>query len=120
VNLFVYGSLKKGFFNHNRFGFGTYAKFLGKGTARNVSLVRMGSLPYPHAFKNEGGEVRGELYELKDKRIAAALEDMEIGAGYQPLTVTVNGREATMYVAADYLIPQLQTGEVMSEWTETN
>jgi gamma-glutamylcyclotransferase (GGCT)/AIG2-like uncharacterized protein YtfP len=124
MRLFVYGSLKKGFFNHNRFGFGDAAKFLGSAVARDVSLVRLGNLPYPHAFKSEGGEVVGEVYELEDTRIADALDQMERGAGYEPLLVQIDeeGEEAMMYVADDWTynnrIKPAVGGTIMREWKE--
>lgn len=126
MRLFVYGSLKKGFFNHDRFGFGDAATFLGEGTASGVSLVRLGDLPYPHAFVNEGGEVKGELYELEDTRIADALDAMERGAGYESRQVQVNGADATMYVAderirAFRIVPALAAGaEPIQEWKEVD
>lgn len=124
MRLFVYGSLKKGFFNHDRFGFGRSATLLGEGVVKDVSLVRLGNLPYPHAFKNAGGEVKGELYELNNPDIAEALEDMERGAGYMPHLVTINGEDALMYVADGWtekhrIRPALaNNAEFITEWKE--
>lgn len=125
MRLFVYGSLKKGFFNHNRFGFGDAAKFVGEGTASGVSLVRLGDLPYPHAFVNEDGQVKGEVYDLDDERIANAIDAMEHGAGYHPHTVNVNGDDAVMCVADDWTVnarikPALAGAKIMEEWKEVN
>jgi gamma-glutamylcyclotransferase (GGCT)/AIG2-like uncharacterized protein YtfP len=98
--MFVYGSLKKGFFNHFRFGFGDKAVFLGTSIAHDVSLVALNP-HYPHAFVNKGGIVRGEVYELDDKEIEDSIEWMEQGAGYTQHKVVLDEGEgeAVMYVA---------------------
>lgn len=123
MKLFVYGSLKRGFFNHDRFGFSGAAEFLGEGTASGVALTQLRGMPYPHAFKYPDSVVKGELYELNNKQIADALDRMERGAGYVPHDVEVNGELATMYVANDEVAAHSifkdgkPSGKVLEEWT---
>jgi gamma-glutamylcyclotransferase (GGCT)/AIG2-like uncharacterized protein YtfP len=124
TTLFVYGSLKRGFFNHNRFGFDKAARFIGEGTAEGVGMVRLGRMPYPHAYHAPGMRIAGELYKLHNKRVEEAIEQMEIGAGYKPIEVQVGEHTAKIYVADDntarYIHQQIEEGkaEALVEWRE--
>jgi gamma-glutamylcyclotransferase (GGCT)/AIG2-like uncharacterized protein YtfP len=124
MKLFVYGSLKRGFFNHHRFGFGAAAKFLGTSIAHDVSLVALNN-HYPHAFINKGGVVRGEVYELEDKEIIDSLDRMEDGAGYERhLVMLAGGEPATMYVASSHTAMEIAKAikgrklPLLEEWRE--
>lgn len=118
MKLFVYGSLKRGFFNHTRFGFNKIATLIGEAMVSGVSLRHLSGYPYPHAVLDPNGVVEGELYELdRDSYPAESIERMELGAGYKPVEVVavVNEREHTakMYVAN---FP-VESGEVLRSWT---
>lgn len=126
MRLFVYGSLKRGFFNHYRFGFGYKAKFLGEAEAQGVSLVHYKGLPYPHAALHEGGSVKGELYELDDEFVLRSLDRMERGAGYKGVMVDVSVEGQDLSPALMYVVDtkgmnfDTSRGTVIEEWTLNN
>ena len=60
ANLFVYGTLKKGFSRHHYLA---SARFVGVATMRGVLYDLR---EYPGAMLSDEGEVRGELYELNN------------------------------------------------------
>lgn len=122
MKLFVYGSLKRGFFNHGRFGFSDVAKFIGPAVARDRALLQLRNLPYPHAVEEPEQEVVGEVYELDDEYALRNISRMERGAGYYAKETMVECGEsifpATMYVADEYLIGELPREGMMREWTK--
>jgi gamma-glutamylaminecyclotransferase len=71
--VFVYGSLKRGFENHDLLG---AAVFTGK--AITAASFRMMDGPYPVLRESGAGRFRvsGELYEVDDRTLAA-LDDLE-------------------------------------------
>jgi len=60
VNLFVYGTLKKGHRNHRVLG--PDARFVGTGTVLNMVMHKGPGFPY--AVFKDGSSIRGEVYEL--------------------------------------------------------
>lgn len=73
--VFVYGTLKRGFHNHNRHLANSGTTFLGKAsTISKYDLVVMG---LPYLLPGEGEHrVRGELYEVSDA-VLASLDRLE-------------------------------------------
>lgn len=130
MRLFAYGSLKRGHFNHGRFGFNKTATLIGEGMVDGVTLVQMENTPYPHAVNAVEGQVKGELYELPAGAVWDSIERMELGAGYVPQNVRVmldneSIEEAVMYVASDYITKKYLAddngkllGQTMREWKE--
>lgn len=95
--LAVYGTLKKGSYNH---GYLLNAKYLGQSTVRGLMYL-IGS--YPGLVEPEnalpGDEVREfdvELYEV-DEHIHRGIRSMELGAGYyeKDIDFNVNGETIT-------------------------
>lgn len=103
----VYGSLKKGFYNHA--GLGHDAEFLGTSTVRGV-MYSNGS--YPKLYETNGSLVdKGgatpfqsrlerqheiEVYRIHEDRYES-ITNMEIGAGYEPEQIQTPYGEATIY-----------------------
>ena len=83
MTLFIYGSLKVGGFNHERFGFDKL-KFLGNHTLSSYELWEIGQYPgmvYTGLVKNK---VKGELYEVDEEgKDFLYLKRVEEGAGFQ-------------------------------------
>lgn len=78
--IFVYGSLKKGFHNHDLLN---GAKFLGHYVTRNDYYVMTGKghgFPFVYKMPNhwQAGYISGELYEVS----AEQLEDLDILEGH--------------------------------------
>ncbi len=98
----VYGSLKKGQYNHD--GLGQDAEHLGNMTVRGV-MYSNGS--YPKLYKpvcNNGKNfvLEGErdhaveVYSLNENRYKS-ITNMEVGAGYEPEDINTPYGPATLY-----------------------
>ena len=96
--VFIYGSLKKGHYNHTRFGFNTAAWFWGEVTLTGAALYNLGAYPCLVMTGNPEDTVRGELYEYLDDECRDMIHDMELSAGYRLHTVEVDGEDAETYV----------------------
>ncbi len=98
--LFVYGSLRKGQFNHIRYSIDMRrAVFLGLGKTKPAfTLVDFGQ--YPGLYNGGTTAVVGELYEIPDGHaMLRAIEEMEVGARYTAVELELqDGRKATAYV----------------------
>jgi gamma-glutamylcyclotransferase (GGCT)/AIG2-like uncharacterized protein YtfP len=92
VRVFMYGSLKRGFFNHGRMG---PQKFVGPATAKGFTLVSLG--PYPGAVRARGRRVFGEVYDLTSRQYED-IERMERGAGYEPVRIRTRHGLVTIFV----------------------
>lgn len=74
--LFVYGSLKKGFDNHNILQ--KYAKRVGKAsTVGNFAMYEDSFGNYPYLVKEPRTKVMGELYEIKRKELLDKIDEFE-------------------------------------------
>jgi len=72
----AYGTLRKGFYNHNRF---EGVRYLGTTEISGFDLYDLG--PYPCVIKNENGKITIDLLEVVEDT-KKAIDRMEIGAGY--------------------------------------
>ena len=68
--LFVYGTLKKGFYNHHWLP--KDSKFLGAGYVTGFEMRSNGGFPY--TFPEMDGTIFGELYEVSDLKSCDTLE----------------------------------------------
>lgn len=63
--LFVYGTLKQGYYNHRCI---QGATFVGPAIAHGYSIFNLGG--YPGIIEDDPGKVIGELYEITDEQLA--------------------------------------------------
>lgn len=99
MRLFVYGSLKKGFFNHKRFGFDKL-NFLGEKVIKGYALINLGQYP---GMVNADPEstVKGEIYEIDDGTSEFNhLNNVEKGAGFTFNQVNIPGEELYAFLFA--------------------
>lgn len=91
--LFVYGSLRRGFHNHYRMGDGT---FRGEARLAGARLYSLG--PYPTiVFTGDPDEwVAGEIYTVAPE-ILAGITEMELEADYLLKTVEIAGWVCSIY-----------------------
>lgn len=82
----VYGSLRRGQYNHDRFG---KMDFLGEATLPGFKMFSLG--PYPAVVKtnDETSTIKVELFEVSPN-IKQNLDWMEFGAGYEELEVVAS------------------------------
>ncbi len=94
----VYGSLRQGFHNHERFG---NMKHVGYSAIRGYMTLVYKS--YPQLFLGESNTKDShilELYEVDEAQFAQ-IDAMERGAGYSQHKLKTNGGEAIMWVIDD-------------------
>lgn len=96
----VYGSLKKGFYNHNRFNMG---EPIARGKIRGAMFLMYS---YPHLYRSgfcDKGLERShevEVYDVDDDTYNA-IKRMEISAGYQEVPMTIDGHDCTVFYSRD-------------------
>ena len=93
----VYGSLKRGKFNHPILA--DNATFLGE-TTLTGTLYRVSS--YPALLDEGSNKYVAEVYNVPDD-IADSIHRMEIGAGYKMVEEDTEYGEAIVYYADGYL-----------------
>ena len=98
TKVFIYGSIKCGFYNHSRFGFNQNTNFLGEAVLKRAKMYNLGSYPCIVLTENENDLVYGELYEYLDSETERQIRLMEEGAGYKEVKVIINGIEAKTFV----------------------
>ena len=86
---FVYGSLRRGQFNHERFR-GFPEAFQCEGFIRGAYLKSLGAYPAIVPTEDQEAIVKGEIYDLPEDLHDVILR-MELGAGYEfrPVEVLV-------------------------------
>lgn len=104
--LFVYGTLKEGFYNHDRYLGGSKSTSLGSAFTSNDYTLYIEALPFM-VEESSDAPVEGELYEIDDATLAE-IDDLE-GHPYayrrQKIRVTnVDGEEKLCYA---YIYPNV-------------
>lgn len=95
----VYGSLKKGFWNHDRFS-------LGEPIATSKIRGSMFDCGYPHLYREgicprrQEREHVVEIYEVDDDKYGV-IRSMELGAGYQEVLMNLDGHEVVVFYTRD-------------------
>jgi len=82
MKIFVYGTLKKGFYNHSCLG--NNCKFLGNKKILGYTLHDTGK-GYPAAVETKNKFITGELYDISPTQYKS-IKAMELGAGYEEKT----------------------------------
>jgi len=102
---FFYGTLRKGYYNYERFGgdkvFKPHSIHNNEYIVTGFKMYDNGSYPCVVYTGDKNDKITGEVYHIDDG-LANRLYDMEIGAGYHQRTITiddVDGKfDALMYV----------------------
>ena len=108
MKLFVYGTLKKGFYNHSWLRNSSY---LGDYSIPGFTLYDTG-YGYPAAVRKEKSYIMGETYEV-DEYTYRAIQRMEIGASYQE--ETIDGYSIFTFTK-DTLNQTMQSKEIGEVW----
>jgi len=118
--LFVYGSLKKGFDNHQLLS--KYAKRLGKArTVKKFGMFEDSFGNYPYLIAVPYAKIKGELYEITRKEHMDKIDAFE-GAPeyYERKRIEVKShhgvQRAFVYIQAHTKVPQDQ--EPLQEWKD--
>ena len=96
-NIFVYGSLKKGFFNHEIINENPRNRFIKNGVICGYNLFLLYSYPGIKA-SSSNDKVYVELYSLTDE-VFDRIDRLERRANYTPVEVEdEDGKSGTIYV----------------------
>jgi len=117
--LFVYGSLKKGFDNHNLLA--KYAKRLGKAhTVKKFAMFEDSFGNYPYLVDTPLSKIKGELYQITRAELMQKIDEFE-GAPdyYERKKIEVKShhgvKRAFVYIRPDTEAPTEQ--QALKEWT---
>jgi len=117
--LFVYGSLKKGFDNHNLLS--KYAKRLGKAhTVKKFAMFEDSFGNYPYLIDTPFAKIKGELYQITRAELMDRIDEFEGAPDYyvrKKIEVKSHHgvKRAFVYVKPDTEPPIDQ--KPFSEWT---
>lgn len=92
----VYGSLKQGQYNYDRFKqYYPSINVIKKDTIKGFKMFSLG--PYPAVVKSNNGNIAIQLLEVPTEAYDS-IKRMELGAGYNEIDVQVKGINAKMYI----------------------
>ncbi len=97
TRLFVYGTLRRGDNNDERWELDRRARFLGQTTLRGARLFDLGSYPCLVLTTNPEHRVVGELFEI-EQQVFEGIQAMEEEAQYVTVTVETEVGPATAFV----------------------
>ena len=116
--LFVYGSLKKGFDNHNLLS--KYAKRLGKAqTVKKFSMFEDSFGNYPYIIDEPSYRIKGELYQITRAELMQKIDEFEgVPDYYVRKKIEVKShhgiKRAFIYLKPDKTLPTDQ--KPLKEW----
>jgi gamma-glutamylcyclotransferase (GGCT)/AIG2-like uncharacterized protein YtfP len=116
--LFVYGSLKKGFDNHNILG--NSAKRLGKArTVKKFSMYEDSFGNYPYIVDEPYSKIKGELYQIMRADLMQKLDEFEgVPDYYERKKIEVKShhgvKRAFVYIRKDVEVSDKQ--KPLKEW----
>ncbi|MFP4568342.1 MAG: gamma-glutamylcyclotransferase family protein [Candidatus Woesearchaeota archaeon] len=96
--IFVYGKLKKNFFNHTKYGFNMKTKFIKNAILEGYLMYNLGGKPCIVETKDKRDIVVGEIYEYFDSDCERAIKRMEEDAGFKETIVTIDGAQVKTFV----------------------
>ena len=117
--LFVYGSLKKGFDNHNLLS--KYAKRLGKAhTVKKFAMFEDSFGNYPYLIDTPFAKIKGELYQITRAELMKKIDEFEDAPDYymrKKIEVKSHHgvKRAFVYMKSDRALPTDQNP--IKEWT---
>lgn len=98
TRLFVYGTLRPGYYNYDRYRLASIARHRGVTVVRGARLFDLGSYPCMVLTSDVRREVTGELLDLADDRVFDRIRRMEEEAGYRTVTVDTAAGPAVTFV----------------------
>lgn len=114
MNVFVYGTLKRGYGNHKLLG---SSPFIGQGSIKGFDIYDLGPYPAIQESEDPSAVVWGEVYEINDA-VLKALDQLE-GEGFlykrSVVTVDMNGAAVEAYVYV-YLRKLTMARKLANEW----
>ena len=120
INLFIYGSLKRGFINDNIL---TKAKYISKAvTVRKFAMYKSNNGDYPYLIKNKPlTNIRGELYVVKRKDILARIDAFEDSPEYytrEAINIETRSDKKRAYTYFYTNLKEHKSKVAIEEWTQ--
>src|SRR6185369_10446791 len=97
-NLFVYGSLRNGFFNHHLLGLAGASRFEKMTRLTGARLYRRGRYPAVFLTGLPEDTVEGEIYVDVDRRVFEIIQSLELSSGFVEAEVVLEGFLCTIFV----------------------
>lgn len=112
----AYGTLRKGFYNHDRFD---GVKYLGTTQIKGFDLYDLG--PYPCVVRNPEGKLTIDLLEVTDTT-KNLTDRMEIGAGYgiEEINIELDGNNYHDVTIYTYNTKQLGNAKLIASGDYTS
>ena len=98
TRLFVYGTLRRGYYNYDRFQLARNARHRGATVVRGARLFDLGSYPAMVLTADVRRRVKGELLDVDDEAVVDGIRRMEEAAGYHTVTVDTDAGAALTFV----------------------
>lgn len=96
--IIVYGTLRKGNYNHIFLNFNLRTKYLGTAKLKNARMYNLGYYPCVILTNTPSDTVKGELYEFLDSEFEDLIRQMELSAGYVEKKVMIDGKDYIIYI----------------------
>lgn len=96
--IFVYGTLRKGNYNHVYLHFNLKTKYLGTTILKKAKMFNLGYYPCVVLTGNPTETVVGELYEFIDPEFEDLIRQMELSARYIEKIVTIDREKYSIYI----------------------
>jgi len=96
--IFVYGTLRKGCYNHNYAYFSKNTKFIKEAVLSGAEMYDLGGYPCIVLTSNLEKEVYGEIYKYLNNDTKEKIKYMEEIAGYKEVILELMGMEVITYV----------------------
>ena len=95
---FVYGSFRKGHYNHVRFGFTDNVLFVNSAVLCGAQMYDLGDYPCIVLTHNPEHKVIGEIYEFCSESLEQRICHIEIGAGYSVVKALIGAERVRTFV----------------------
>jgi len=116
----VYGSLRKGEYNYDRFQeyYPGHIKYIGTEVIKGFDLFSLGSYPGVKKSDNPEQSLVIDVLEVSDS-CYSSISAMEHGAGYDSVDVTINGEVCTIYEYMGNKRTPIESGDWSKYLSET-
>lgn len=100
ISIFVYGSLRVGLYNFNRFNLDTCRSIRNVTLKGLYEMYTFDGLSYPFLTSSETfNSIEGDIIFIDDISVFNSIERMELGAGYERKTAVINDINVCFWVS---------------------
>lgn len=96
--VFFYGSLKKGFYNFDRFNLSENARFIKEATLSGAKMYDLGQYPCISLSNDPADKVKGEIYEYLDNSTEVEIRFMELTSHFREKQMLIDGHFVSVFI----------------------